>query len=322
MPQHSPEIKNVCIYGVGGVGGYFGGKIAEAMRNNNPRKREIYFIARGKHLKAIQQNGIIVKTPDGIIKAKPTGATNDISTIPAPGLILICTKSYDLNSAVLSIKPKMKEHTVIIPLLNGVDIYERIREELKVGIILPACVYLGTHIESPGVINQSGGNGIILFGKDPQFPEYSAENIIQFFRETGIGFEWKDNPFPAIWEKFIFIAAFGLVTASFGKRLGEVMKTENLNLLVYQIMQEIAAIAEKKCVGLPDDIIKQTMRKASNFPYDARTSYQRDVESWPKPNEGDLYGGVILREGAKLGVPTPITDMVYHQILLLESKRQ
>jgi len=320
MPQNSPEIKRVCIFGVGGVGGYFGGKIAAAFQNNISKIFEIYFIARGDHLKTIQQNGITVKTPDDIIRSRPTRATNDISTIPDPDLILISTKSYDLKSAVMTIKPKIKENTVIIPLLNGVDIYERIRADLKMGIVLPACVYLGTHIESPGVINQSGGNGIILSGKDPQFPGYQADNVRSFFREMNIGFQLNDNPNPAIWEKFMFIAAFGLVTASSGKSLGEVMNNEKLTREVHKIMQEIASIAAKKSVPLPDDIIERSMIKAFNFPFDARTSYQRDMESWPKPNEGDLYGGTILREGKVLGVPTPFTEMVYSRILKIEGK--
>ena len=103
--------------------------------------------------------------------------------------------------------------TVIIPLLNGVDIVERIRAILDKGIVLPACLYLGTHIESPGVINQSGGNGIIIFGPDPKYPEYSGENVKAFFQKTGIKYEWYDDPLPKIWEKYMFIAAFGLVTA-------------------------------------------------------------------------------------------------------------
>jgi 2-dehydropantoate 2-reductase len=314
MQQTNSEIKRVWVYGVGGVGGYFGGKIAAAIREKNLQRREVYFIARGEHLKSIQQNGLTVKTPDGTTRSAPTGATDDISALPAPDLILVCTKSYDLPGAVLAIKPKIQEQTVIIPLLNGVDIYDRMRADLKTGILLPACVYLGTYIESPGVINQSGGNGVILMGKDRQFPQYQADNVKQFFRETDIRFEWKDDPNPVIWEKFLFIAAFGLVTAYSGKSLGEVMQSAELRQRVFKIMREITAIAAKKGVVLAADIVEKSMQKAFNFPSSARTSYQRDVEAWPKPNEGDLYGGFILREGIRLGVPTPVAGLLYGQI--------
>jgi 2-dehydropantoate 2-reductase len=320
MSQDYQGIKRVCIYGTGGVGGYFGGRIAEAFQKNKTKKREIYFIARGEHLKAIQQNGIIVKTPDCIISSTPARATHDINEIPAPDLILLCVKSYHLKAAIEAVKTQIKENTVVIPLLNGVDIYERIRTGLEKGIVLPSCVYIGTHIESPGVIIQSGGNGIILSGKDPRFPQYTAGSVRQFFKETNIGFEWNDNPYPAIWGKFIFIAAFGLVTAATGKTLGEVMENEELRHSVHSIIQEIMSIARKKNIKLPEDIGDMSMKKANNFPYETRTSYQRDVESWPKPNEGDLYGGTILREGAALGIPTPVTEKFYSRISHFEGK--
>jgi 2-dehydropantoate 2-reductase len=315
MSQGFPTVKRVCIYGTGGVGGYYGGRIAEAFQKDKSNEREIYFIARGQHLTALQQNGITVKTPERTIRSVPIKAADDFHKIPAPDLILLCVKSYDLKTAVEDIKANVKETTVITPLLNGVDIYERIRVTLKTGIVLPSCVYLGTHIESPGVINQSGGNGIILSGPDPRFPGYQADNVRLFFKEIDIGFEWNESPYTAIWEKFIFIAAFGLVTAYSNKTLGEVMENNDLRNKACGIIQEIVSIARKKSVKLPQDIIESSMKKALNFPYQAKTSLQRDIESGPKPNEGDLYGGTILREGAASGVPTPITEMVYARIL-------
>jgi 2-dehydropantoate 2-reductase len=310
-----PNIERVCIFGTGGVGGYYGGKIAEVFQHERDKKREIYFIARGEHLQAIQQNGIQVKTPERIIQSKLAKATSHFNEIPQPDLIFLCTKSYDLKIAVESLKENIRENTVIIPLLNGVDIYQRIRSILQTAIVLPACVYLGTHIEKPGVIAQNGGSGIILSGKDPGFPLYTAENLQQFFSETGIGFSYSADPYPDIWEKCIFIASFGLVTACYGKTLGEVMENGELSAELHGIIHEIISIAEKKTVRQPAQIEKRTLTKAASFPRETRTSYQRDVELWPKPNEGDLFGGAILREGSLLGVPTPVTKAVYSRIL-------
>ena len=319
MNLEYPEIKHICIYGTGGVGGYYGGKIAEALNRVKPGKREVYFIARGEHLKAIQQTGITVKTPERMIQGKPTGATDDITEIPTPDLIMICVKSYDLPTALRAISTNIKADTVILPLLNGIDIYERIRQVIPNGIILPACVYLGTHIEKPGVISQSGGNGIILSGKDPQNSSYPGAKVKEFFKETGIGFEFNESPYPAIWGKYIFIAAFGLVTAASAKSLGEVMTDAELHRAARAIIGEIAAIAAKKGVFLPPDIAETTLKKAYNFPPETRTSYQRDVEAGSGPNEGDLYGGTIIREGAALGVPTPVTQEFYARILAIQS---
>ena len=320
MSNHFPDIKRVCIYGIGGVGGYFGGKIAKVFINPQFKGYEIYFIARGEHLRTLKQNGIVVKTPDHTISGRPTLATSDIGDIPTPDLILLCVKSYDLQQAAAAIKTAANENTIIIPLLNGVDIVERIRAILDGGIVLSACLYLGTHIESPGVINQSGGNGIIILGPDRKNPEYTGKSVKDFFQNTGIKYEWYDDPLPKIWEKYIFIAAFGMVTALYRESLSAVMaNTEHRNMMK-GILQEIYAISMKKGINLPADIIEKSMNKTYNFPAEARTSYQRDLESGNQFNEGDLYGGTIIREGKSLGIPTPITESVYKQITELYGK--
>jgi 2-dehydropantoate 2-reductase len=259
----------------------------------------------------------VVKTPERTISAKPYLATSDIGEIPSPDLILLCVKSYDLNQAVASIKTVINNYSVIIPLLNGVDISERIRTILDRSIVLPACLYLGTHIESPGVINQNGGSGVIIFGPDRKIPEYSGENVKIFFEETGIKFEWHNDPLSPIWEKYIFIAAFGIVSAFTGNTLGAIMEIDEHRNMVRGIMEEIYAISRMKSIDLPKDIIDKSMNKAYNFPYEARTSYQRDIESKGSFNEGDLYGGTIIREGRALGISTPITESVYRQIMEL-----
>jgi 2-dehydropantoate 2-reductase len=314
MAGNYPEIKKVCVFGTGGVGGYFGGRIAEKIEKDKIAGYEVYFIARGEHLEAIQSRGLKIITPGRTFAAKPALATGEVSDIPSPDLFLLCVKSYDLDQAVLSIRPKVQPNTLVVPLLNGVDIYDRIRKRLESGIVLPACLYLGTHILSPGVIDQNGGSGAIICGPDPRLPAYSGENLKSFFRQMGLSLDWRDDPYPAIWEKYIFIAAFGLVSAAEKKSLGEIMDDAGLKDRVQGVMQEIAAVAVKKSIHLPADIVRQSLEKARSFPFEARTSFQRDVESGRKLNEGDLYGGAILRECAQLGVPAPVTEAVYRQI--------
>jgi 2-dehydropantoate 2-reductase len=314
MNNPSSQINSVCVYGVGGVGGYIGGKMANTAHHRPESPHKIYFIARGEHLDVIQRNGIQVVTPEETITGVPASATDDIDEIPPPDLYLLCVKSYDLDKAVASITPKVHERTLIIPLLNGADIYDRIRSRLEAGIVLPACIYVGTHIEKPGVIHRSGGDGVILCGKDPKFPRFNPEPVTGFFKEMGINFQWNEDPFPAIWEKYIFIAAFGLITAHTGKTLGQIMKDDESRQAVRSIMMEIRAIAKSKGVRLPENIIEASIDKANNFPFDTKTSYQRDVETKGSVNEGDIYGGTIVRMGEDLGVATPATQTVYTQI--------
>lgn len=313
MDNNSNVINKVCVYGVGGVGGYFGGNIADVDRSNDA-KHEVYFIARGKHLDAIKSDGIRVVTPERTIIGVPTMASDDLDEIPSPDLFLLCVKSYDLDNVVKAISSKVSQKTVIVPLLNGADVYERIRANLDKGIVLPACVYVGTHIERPGVISQNGGEGTILFGKDPQLPQFTPEKVMNFFTSVGINSKLNDESSTAIWGKYIFIAAFGLVTVFTGKTLGEIMADRDSKELVRKVMLEIKAIAEGKSIVLPENIVEGSINKARNFPYETKTSYQRDVELKGSVNEGDLYGGTILREGAALGIPTPVTKSIYSEI--------
>jgi 2-dehydropantoate 2-reductase len=314
MSNNFPDIKRVCIYGVGGVGGYFGGKIANKLNSDNEMGYELYFIARNEHLNIIKHNGITVITPDQIIIGRPSLAINNVNDIPNPDLFLICVKSYDLREVINSIIAKVNKTTVVMPLLNGVDIYDRTRAILDNGIVLPACVFLGTHIERPGVIKQTGGDGVILFGMDPKFPKFTPENVMNFFKKMSIDYKWNDDPFPALWKKYIFIASFGLVTVYSDKTLGEIMEDEESKRLVQEIMTEICSIAEKKGIRLSENIIDESVEKANKFPYETKTSYQRDVESKGTINEGDLYGGTIIRMGEALGILTPFTKLIYSEI--------
>ncbi len=285
MPTNT--INNICIFGIGGVGGYFGGKIAYFLQNKESRQK-VFFIARGRHLEEIRKNGLILNTSQnkGIV-CKPAMATEDVKEIPAPDLCLICVKVYDLDNTINELASVLNEDTIIIPLLNGVDIYDRIRGITNMGFVLPACVYVGTHIEKPGVVTQEGGDGKILLGKDHEKAGFNPGHILKLFDETGIKYTWQENPYKSIWEKYVFISAFGLVTAYSGKTIGEVLSNEDLRGLTEDIIREIVLIARKKGIELPVEIIMNAIDKGKQFPFDAKTSYQRDVETAGKNNEGD-----------------------------------
>lgn len=303
----------ICFYGVGGVGGYFGTLLA----NKYQDEHEIYFIARGRHKDAICTNGLTLKKDGGndLIKVSPKICTDNVEDLPVCDIIILSVKGYDLGNAVSCISKITNENTVILPLLNGVDIYERIRSAISIGIILPSCVYVGTHIESPGIIYQKGGSCKISLGKDPAFPDFYPELLLKLFKNAKINFDWEENISSPIWSKFMFIAAFGLVTATYNKTLGEVLKDIILTNSVKGIMGEIEEIANSLNVPLPSDIIETSYFKAKQFPPETKTSFQRDVESKGNLNEGDLFGGTLIRFGEKLNIPTPETRDVYNKLL-------
>lgn len=303
---------NIAICGIGGVGGYFGTKICRAKET---LQANVYFIARGAHLKAIQKNGLTVRTSsEGILHCRPTLATSDIDELPSLDACLVCVKSYDLKELTKHLRSKVSDRAEIVPLLNGIDIYDRIREELHTANVLPACVFIGTHIEEPGVISQDGGACKIVFGKASSETPTDAPIMVRIFRESSIKSEWHDDIYPSIWSKYIFIASFGLVTACFNKTLGQMMESGELSSMVCSIMNEILALATAKGIRLPASIVEDSYRKGHDFPSNTKTSFQRDFEALDRPDERDLFGGTILRLGKQLDVATPHVDELYKMI--------
>jgi 2-dehydropantoate 2-reductase len=303
----------ICFFGVGGVGGYFGALVSKRFQNQH----DIYFVARGKHKDEINSNGLTLKKAGGkeIINAKPDKCIEQVDEIPTCDLIVVSVKSYDLENATKEISKISNDKTIILPLLNGVDIYERIREILTTGIVLPSCVYVGTHIEKPGVIYQKGGSCRILFGNDPKNIRADLSLLRTVLTESKIDFSHEENVGVSIWSKFMFIAAYGLVTATFQKTVGEVFADDMLKSKTKSIMEEIKTISDKLDVPLPNNIIEGSLLKANDFPFEAKTSFQRDVESKGKVNEGDLFGGTIIRLGEKLSLSVPATKEVYSRFI-------
>ncbi len=198
--------------------------------------------------------------------------------------------------------------------LNGADIRERLRDRIMTGIILPTCVYLSSYIEEPGVVAHVGNPGRMIFGKDPDHPDHIPHQIFRLFEKASIVYEWRDDANPAIWEKYIFIASFGLISARYNRTLGEILEDHSLKNKVVGIMKEIHAIALKRNIGLPEGIIDLSLKKAGMFPTDTQTSLQRDIHQKKGKNELELFGGTIITLGEKLGIPTPTTQEIYQEL--------
>jgi 2-dehydropantoate 2-reductase len=306
---------NVCVVGVGGVGGYFGGKLAHTFSSNPDSPVNIFFVARGKHLEAIKKNGLVLKSPEfGTMICRPTLATERINALPEIDIFLICVKGYDLLDVATSMKNQIKEKTVILPPLNGADIQERLRNQIETGIILPACVYFSAHIEEPGVVVHVGKPGKIVFGRDQDHPDYIPHEIFKIFEKSSIDYEWKDDANPAIWEKYIFIASFSLISARYHRTLGEILEDTSLKEEVIGIMNEIYSIALKRNIRLSDGIVDLSLKKAMMFPPDTQTSLQRDIHQKKGRSELELFGGTIIDFGEKLGIPTPTTKKIYREL--------
>ncbi len=296
---------NIGVIGAGGVGGYYGSKLCRLISEAGAN---VYFIARGKHLDEIRANGLSVKTAEeGEWICRPTLATDNFGELPMLDVCLVCVKAYDLQNAAQQLQHCVSDATVIIPLLNGIDIYERMRNELKAGRIFPACTYIGVQIAVPGSVVQQGGDCKVLLGPDPQALLFKPHFLFRLFDESTVEYEWFNDISPVLWQKYIFIAAFGMVMAGFDRTLGQVMEMPDLSEKVLAIMREIAALARGKGVALPADIVTATYEHGREFAYESKTSFQRDFQNPENTDERDIFAGTILRLGTQLGIDTQVT---------------
>lgn len=301
----SQPIREIMVIGIGGIGGVVGARLSRAAALGG---RRITFVARGPHLQAIRSGGLRLIRPGGeALVVHPDLATDSVEEAPRPDLAVICVKSYDLQGLADRLAPRVGDSTVVLPLLNGADIRERLRERIAGGILPPACIYVSARRGEPGVVEHVGGPGLVHLGPDPVRPEWRGLELLELFRQAEVPFQWHEQPTVAVWTKYLFIASFALVTAAHRADFGRVLSDPALSAQARQVMEEICAVARARGIDLPKDAIPKTFAAAASFPPQTRTSYQRDIEGRSPADEGDLYAGTILPLGRSCGVPTPVS---------------
>lgn len=305
--------KHVVIAGLGGVGGYFGFKINQM--NETLQHHTISFIARGETYKKVKEEGLTLLSPEHpVSQTRPDTVVQHISEIKNPDLVLICVKEYDLENVCRQLLQVINKDAVLLPMMNGADIYERIRKVIPDNVILPTCIYVASHIKEKGVVEHKGKAGKMIVGRDPEHFSADVDWIVSLLRESKIDFDFKDNSLTDIWTKFIFISSFGLVTAKHNSSIGTICNDELQKQEATEIMKEIQQIADRKNIPLQKDIIEKTFEKAAGFPSETPTSLQLDVNSGKENNELELLGGAVLQLGAQLHVNTPNTQKIYDEV--------
>jgi 2-dehydropantoate 2-reductase len=300
------------IIGIGGIGGYYGGKLAA--KYAGAAEHQITFIARGEHLKAIQKRGLHLITVDGDLTAVPALATDNPRDAGLFDLVLVCVKSYGLEAAARQIKDNLHDETVIIPLLNGVNIAERLKAVLPKGRILGGCVYISARIESPGVVRQVGGPCQLIFGPDHVNDMENYRPIEAFLQEAGIKAELVGQIAIPLWTKYIFIDPLAGLTSMLGKPFGAILDNPIDRTMLEGLMQEVELVAKAQGVAFPDDIVQATTAKVASFPATTKTSMLLDFENG-RPAELDIFMGYMVAAGKKLGVPVPLHEKVYGELM-------
>ena len=297
----------IAVVGIGGVGGYFGGKVA--LRYAGSAEHSVVFIARSAHLAAMRKEGLLLKTVEGDFRITPDLATDDPAAAGPCDLVLVCVKEYALEQAAAGIAPLLHEKTVVIPLLNGVDIAERLREALPRGVVLSGCVYISAFIEAPGIVRQVGGSCQLFFGPDDGKAE-PFRPLEMLLKDAGIKAELTDRIGLHLWTKYLFVSPMAGVTSLMAKPFGAVMADEKGRAMVRGLMEEISALAKARGIELSPDCVEEALVKVARFPHETKSSMQLDYEKGGR-TEVDLFIGYAVRTGRTLGRPVPLHEELY-----------
>ncbi len=302
----------ILIMGTGGVGGYYGGLLAQ-------QGHEVTFIARGAHLDAIRREGLKIKSVHGDFNIFPARATDDPAEAGLMELVLFCVKTYNTEDAAQAIRPTVGPHTMVMSLQNGIDAAERIGSVIGMEHVIGATTWLSSAVESPGVIRQVSQFRRIAFGELDGSLSSRMESISEAFKNTGITVEASENIWKVLWTKLVFITAVSSLGSLTRLSLGNYRSIPQTRSLLTQIMREVAAVAQAQHAELDADVAEKWLEFIDSSSPQIKPSMQLDIESGHR-TELESIVGVVGRKGREAGVPTPAVDYVYASLLPVELK--
>lgn len=292
----------VLVMGAGGVGGYFGARLQQG-------GNEVAFVARGRHLEAINKAGLRVNSALGNAELK-VKATSDPADAGVVDVVLFCVKLWDTEGAAEQLRPAVGAHTIVIPFQNGVESIDRLKKVLPARSIMGGSAYIGTRIGAPGVIEHTGTMARIRFGVLMPEQRPAAERFLEACRKAGIGAELAEDIVSVNWEKFIFLVALSSATAVARAPLGAVRADPDLRWLFEEAMRETFRLARAKGAKLPQDFVDKQLAFAGTLPGEMRASLLHDLEAGGRL-EAPWLCGAVARMSAEAGLDAPVNRAVY-----------
>ena len=297
----------IAIMGSGGLGGFFGGWLAES-------GADVSFIARGEHLDAMRANGLMVTSQLGDRHVENVQATDDPNKVGPVDIILFCVKNYDLEVAAEKCRPMLGPDTAVISLLNGCDAAELIGAKLGPGYAVPGLTFVPSNIASPGVIAHLGDKTDIVFGEMDGTQSSRLAAFRDICSEAGLNAQVSLDITTAVWSKFVGWAAVSTVTSVSRRSFGGLQSRPELVQLFRDLVTENIEVGRAKGAHLPDGLIDKLVALIATYPPDSKTSMLVDLERG-KPLEVETACGTIVRLAENLGVKTPLNRALYAILL-------
>ena len=292
----------IAVLGAGGIGGYYGARLAKA-------GHDVVLVARGAHLEALKRRGVTVRTPDEELTL-PITAVPDVRGLEPVDLVLFCVKAYDTEAGARSIAPLVGPDTVVLTVQNGLDRADALATALAgAKAVLAGAVYAALQLAGPGVVVRTGPEARITFGERGGAASDRTARLAAAFRESDLVHEVSADIDRVLWEKFLFITGIGAVTALARAGIGALRESAEGRALLAASCGEIVAVAEAEGAPLRSEAAAAALAQASTLPAGWRSSMARDLEEGRRLEVDALSGTVVLR-GRRAGVPTPVHQAV------------
>jgi 2-dehydropantoate 2-reductase len=288
--------------GTGGIGGYFGGRLAEG-------GAEVAFIARGRMLEALKKDGLRIKSQLGDLHLRSVAATDDPKQLSPVDLVVFGVKLWDTEEAARLIKPLVSGDTAVISFQNGVDKDEVLRSVLGDRAIIGGLSYIAATIAEPGVIAHSGPMQRLVFGEYDKRRSRRCEDFLEACRRGKIDAEISDDIEREIWEKFVFLVGLSGTTAPIRTPIGPIRSNTQTRAFLLDVMREVVAVGRAKGVALAQDYAEKRLAFCDTVPAAMTASMAVDLERGNRLEVPWLSGGVV-KLGAALSTPAPLNRAI------------
>jgi 2-dehydropantoate 2-reductase len=290
-------MQQIMIIGAGAVGGYFGAHLAK----NNPN---VSFLLRPRTCEAVRKNGLTIRSASGNFTVH-SKVSSDPRDLPAPDLIILGVKAYDLDGALDQLEPILTMKTVMLTLQNGVDVEDRILARLHRDCIVGGVAFIYSKIVEPGVIEHYK-RGVVAVGEMMGHKSERVQAIVDAFTQAGIQCQLSEDIRKRKWEKMCWNCVFNPITVLINDRVAKALDHPEMMGVIRQIVGEVAAVSATLKVPLAPDIAEKTIQ-ATQAIRDIHTSMYDDWKAG-RPTEIDSLNGYIVRKGRELGIPTPVNE--------------
>lgn len=291
----------VAMMGSGGLGGYFGARLAQG-------GTDVHFVARGRHLQAMKEHGLRIEGPTGIQLSR-VNATDDPGEIGVVDFVLVGVKLWDTEAALQQMQPLVGSATTIISFQNGVLKDQYLRAAFDASQLMGGVGYVATTIEQPGVIRQTGPMQRLIFGEFDGSLSSRGQRLLEACLAGGINAELSEHILREIWQKYVFLVGLSGTTTTMRKAIGPIRENAQTRAFLLDLMREVVAVGRAHGVDLDEDYAEQRLKLADDVAYDMTSSMHHDLERGNRLEVQWLSGGAV-ELGRQKGVPTPLNRAV------------